>query len=101
MTPTTPTSRRTAYRRRGKHVVLWVVGVFVLAQVLGGVLLDYGWPQIRFPLAGRVWARLDTLAQPPEIVVLGSSRMQGGVSTAVLDPLLRQQFDPAPHSFNA
>jgi hypothetical protein len=75
--------------------------VFVAVQLLGGLLLDYGWPQVRFPLAGRVWARLDTLPRSPEIVVLGSSRLQGGVSTAVLDPLLPQGTNPALRSFNA
>ncbi|MCI0457298.1 MAG: hypothetical protein L0Z62_10000 [Gemmataceae bacterium] len=100
MTPTRSSRRRAAYRRRGLHVVLWTGGLFVAAQLLGGLLLDHVWPQVRFPQAGKVWTRLDHLPRPPEIVILGSSRMQGGVSTAVLGPLLRE-FDPEPRAFNA
>ncbi len=100
MTLTPPPRRRAAYRRRGLHVVLWAGGMFVAAQFLGGLLLDYVWPQVRFPLAGRIWARLDTLPRTPEMVVLGSSRLQG-VSTAVLNPLLRRELEPAPSCFNS
>src|SRR5215470_15860276 len=40
---------RKGNRRRGFRIVLWTMGLFVLAQVLGGLVLDYLWIRVRFP----------------------------------------------------
>src|SRR5262245_39017986 len=36
-------------RRRGFRIVLWTVGLFILAQVLGGLVFDYLWIRVSFP----------------------------------------------------
>ncbi len=94
--------RRSSLRApRGRRVLLWAGLAFVLAQLGGGLLLDYRWPDLRFPAVGRVFGRLERLDRPPEIVVMGSSRFEGAVRPDVLDPLLRGYTRQAPQTFNA
>jgi hypothetical protein len=82
-------------------VLLWTGGVFVLAQLVGGLLLDHCWPDVRFPQAGAVLTRLKASARTPEVVIMGSSRFEGAVRPEVLDPLLWQYTRQGPRVFNA
>ncbi len=101
MPPTPPRPRTRPDRRRGLAILLWAGGLFAAAQLVVGLLLDHCWPDVRFPQAGRVFARLEALGRTPEIVFMGSSRFEGAVCPYVLDPLLRAYTRQAPRSFNA
>lgn len=87
--------------RRSLRVLAWAGAAFVLAQLVGGLLLDYRWPDVRFPLMGRVFVNLKTFERPPEIVFMGSSRFAGLIRPCVMDPTLRQYTRNAPRTFNA
>jgi len=92
---------RGSRRRRGLRVLLWASAVFMLAQLAGGLVLDFWLPDIRFPEAGRAMSGLLARPRSPEIVFMGSSRLQGAARPDVLDPLLRRYTRQAPESFNA
>ncbi|HEV8061751.1 MAG TPA: hypothetical protein VGP68_17875 [Gemmataceae bacterium] len=62
-----------------RSVLLWGVGVYAIAQLSVSLMLDYGWPLLRFPSAS---VRLQQLAESkiqPDIVLLGSSRVEAGI----------------------
>lgn len=66
-----------AKRRRGAHgrrTLLWAAGMFVAVQLIAGVLLDYAWPQVRFPELYAQLRRPDRFATRPSCICLGSSR---------------------------
>jgi hypothetical protein len=88
-------------RRRGRRVLAVAAVVFALGNLAGGLLLDYRWPDIRFPDLGAALAQLAKVGRSPEIVFVGSSRMAGAASPYVVDPLLRAYTRRAPRSFNA
>jgi hypothetical protein len=78
------------------------VGLFWLAQVLGGLALDYVWIEARYPWRAHVYERLKECPHPPEILFLGSSRFEGNLSCPVLDAALRRDLGAeAPRTFNA
>ncbi len=58
---------------RGRAVLWTAFAVFAAVQLTASVLLDYRWPQLRFPAYHAQLARLDTVATP-NVVFLGSSR---------------------------
>ena len=61
-------------RKRGRAVLLWGAGLFLGVQLLASGLLDYCWPQIRFPEMYEQVARFDAVAGNVNVVFLGSSR---------------------------
>jgi hypothetical protein len=77
-------------RRRARATLLWSIGLFVAGQLTIGLLLDYVWPLVRFPSAGRVMARLAQQPQNPEVVFLGSSRFECGIRPAEIGQLLER-----------
>jgi len=88
-------------RRRGFRIVLWTMGLFVLAQVLGGLVLDYLWIRVRFPWQADMYEILQARARPPEILFLGSSRFGCTWDCNILDAGLRQELgEQSPRTFN-
>src|SRR5262245_35481204 len=67
------------WKRRGGRATLWGIVFVLLTQQVGGLLLDYRWPDIKFPAAARVLARCPSPSEGPVIVTLGSSRFDGGI----------------------
>ena len=61
-------------RKRGRTVLVWTASLFVAVQLLASGLLDYCWPQIRFPKLYEQLTRFDTVADSVNVVFLGSSR---------------------------
>jgi hypothetical protein len=93
---------RRANRRRGARILAWALGLFALAQLTGGLLLDAVWVRPRYPLRADMYSRLRARKRMPEIVLVGSSRFQGDVNCAVLDAELRAALgEGAPRTFNA
>jgi hypothetical protein len=88
-------------RRRGCRVLTRACFVFIIANLAGGLLLDYTWPELRFPEIGPLFRDLTALRRPPGVVVMGSSRFLGGVRPDVIDPLLREYTREGPRTFNA
>jgi hypothetical protein len=77
------------WKRRGWRATLWGIAFVLLVQLTGGLLLDYRWPDIRFPAAARVLARCQSPSEGPVIVALGSSRFDGGILPGQITALLR------------
>jgi hypothetical protein len=93
--------KRRAKERRGLRILLWVPCLFLLVQVLGGLVLDYVWVRPRNPMKTDMYARLKARKQPPEVLFLGSSRFMGDFNCAVMDAELRLHLgDEAPRTFN-
>src|SRR5262245_22590786 len=89
-------------RRRGFRIVLWLMGLFMLAQLLGGLVLDYLWIRVRFPWQAEVYDHLQARAKPPEILFLGSSRFCSNWNCGILDAGLRKELGiDSPRTFNA
>jgi hypothetical protein len=88
-------------RRRGRRVLTGTVVLFVVINFAGGLLLDYRWPEVRFPEIGQVFHDLNALGRAPDVVVMGSSRFLGGVRPEFVDPVLAEEAWDAPRTFNA
>jgi hypothetical protein len=89
-------------RRRGLRILLWVFSLFWLAQIMGGLVLDYVWLGPRYPRMREMFARLKARRHAPDILFLGSSRFESDVHEAVLDAELRRQLgEHSPRTFNA
>ncbi len=94
--------RRKENRRRGCRTVLWALALFLLAQVSGGLVLDYLCIRVRFPWLADVYENLRARARQPEIIFLGSSRFASDFNCGVLDAALRHDLgEGAPRTFNA
>lgn len=64
---------------RPRRVLLMALGMFVAAQLGFGLWLDHVAPLFRFTSLRALVARLTDRESPPEIVVLGSSRLEGAM----------------------
>src|SRR5262245_17425073 len=80
-----------AKSRRGRRASLWAFAVFVLIQLGGGLLLDYVWPQLRFPTAYLTFKALQQQAKPPDVMCLGSSRFGAGFAQEQIRDILRDE----------
>jgi hypothetical protein len=89
-------------KRRCQSVLLWAVGSFLITHLVGGLLLDYCWPLVRFPSGAAV---LDSLSRMPDprMVLLGSSRVAIGISQGEVATLVQRQchLDKPYWIFNA
>jgi hypothetical protein len=87
----TPKTRH--LERRGRTIVLTTLGLFVVAQIIGGLLLDYCWPQLRNPWAwSRFWALerdMKAMGGSPTLAYFGSSRIKSDLNAAVLSAQLQ------------
>src|SRR5688572_21063637 len=61
-------------RQRARRQLFWAAGVFVLVQQVACLLLDYRWPEVRFPWAHERFHAAGGDVKP-DIVYLGSSRL--------------------------
>ena len=60
--------------QRGRRVLLWAVGAIVGVQLTSSVLLDYCWPQVRFPKLYEQVSRVESFTPAANVIFLGSSR---------------------------
>jgi hypothetical protein len=87
---------------RGRTVLLCGVVVFVALQFAASVALDYGWPQVRYPVFYQSLGRLDSWPRSPNVVLLGSSRTGHLLNEAEVNRALRDATgDPAVECYNA
>lgn len=93
-----------AKRRRGAHgrrALLWAAGAFLAAQLTAGALLDYAWPQVRFPELFAQLRRPDRFATRPTCVCLGSSRFGCLLDENEMTNVVRELTgDPQVQCFN-
>jgi hypothetical protein len=83
-------------------VLLWALGAFVSLQLAASCLFDYGWPSVRFPAFYEQVARYDAESSPPDVICLGSSRVNALLREAQVDLAVRAATgDPTFHTFNA
>jgi hypothetical protein len=94
--------RVSANFQRARSSLTWA-GVFFLAvQLVGGLLLDHVWIDIRFPMRAQVLADLQSRQRPPDIVCLGSSRFMHGLPADEVTRSLREATGlPHPEVLNA
>jgi len=85
---------RNAYQRRARTALLAAGAVFVLVQLLAGVLLDRHGLAVRFPSAARALAAVPRNQPGPDVVLLGSSRF-GALDAAEASTLLRLEHPEA------
>jgi hypothetical protein len=72
--------RRDSWRgRRARRLLLAALGMFLVAQQTITLLLDHALPLLRFPSARAVFGQMVSRTGGPDLVVLGSSRLQEGV----------------------
>jgi hypothetical protein len=81
--------RKGRLQDRGRRVVVWLVGLFVATQLGIGFFLDYFCLGVRFPQAAGHERRWAAMAQPPDIVCLGSSRFGCVIAPDALNDALR------------
>ena len=82
-------------QRRARAALAWAVALFLLAQLTASLLLDYVCPLIRFPSAARVLATARAWGHV-DVVCLGSSRFESGISPPDVSRLLRQDSAEPP-----
>jgi hypothetical protein len=86
---------------RGRSVLLTALALFVLVQLTASVLLDYRWPQLRFPAYHAQLARLES-KPVPSVVFLGSSRTACALDEAMVNAVAQAQTgDRRLQCFNA
>lgn len=90
--------RRARLSLRSRAAALWAVGLFAAGQLVIGLLLDYRYPLVRFPSAGRVLAVAAREERPPAVAFLGSSRTGAAVDAVEANRILAAESgrDPAP-----
>lgn len=99
---TAPRRRRAAYAQRGRRAIAWGAVLFVLACLVGQVLIDLCPLPFRFPEAAAVLAHAPRGDQSPQVVLFGSSRFGIGVNTDLFtDALRRYSHNPALSGYNA
>ncbi len=83
--------------RRSRTVLVCGLSCFLAVQVLGGLLLDYCWPVLRFPSFADVLSAL-AMTPAPRIVFLGSSRFQCGIDQEEAAALVQKRCRlPGPY----
>jgi hypothetical protein len=83
-------------------VLLCTAAAFAAIQLAAGIALDYGWPEVRFPVFYQSLARLDELPRLPNVVLLGSSRTGHLLSETEINHVMRDMTgDPNVECYNA
>jgi hypothetical protein len=83
-------SRKHVLASRIRQILGWGVGVFFAIQFVGGVVIDYCLPWIRFP---SLFDRMDQLClepKTPDLVYFGSSRSMSSLDDSELTHELRR-----------
>jgi hypothetical protein len=81
-------------RKRPLRVLVWALGLFVAIQLGVGLVLDYGFPLMRFPSAARVLESLPADPSSVEVLFLGSSRFGAGIDAGEVGSLLETAGSP-------
>jgi hypothetical protein len=63
-------------QRRSRGILLGAIALFLATQVVSGLLIDYRWTQFRFPYAHNRFHALESEGRSPNLIYLGSSRIQ-------------------------
>lgn len=84
------TSRGQSRGRRGLAVLAWGLGLYALAQLAGGLALDYIWPDVRFPSFGQVLQHWRACKRTPDVLCIGSSRFGAGIVPAAMRGAFRE-----------
>ena len=86
---------------RARQSLRWAVGLFFAVQLVGGLLLDYRWPEIRFPSVARTLKALSRTDVSPEIMCLGSSRFGAAFAQDRIADWIAEATGRRPVVFNA
>jgi hypothetical protein len=77
-------------QRRSRGILLGAIALFLAAQVVGGLLIDYRWTQFRFPYAHNRFHALESEGRSPNLIYLGSSRIQMHLNAPTLTEAMRR-----------
>ena len=77
-------------QRRSRGILLGAIALFLAVQVVGGLLIDYRWTQFRFPYAHERFHELDSEGHSPNLICLGSSRIQMHLHAPTLTESMRR-----------
>ena len=92
-------------KRRARRLVFTALGLFILVQLVMGLLLDNCWPLVRFPEARHLFERYQQLfanGDSPDVLVLGTSRFELGIHEDALTGTLRREIGNSRlRAFNA
>ncbi len=94
-------SSRAIFSRHSRRASLWAAGLFVLGQVVAGLLLDYVFPLTRFPSAAKAMER--AAEEPhPAVIFFGSSRTESAIVASEADRILAETShrQPPPRVLN-
>jgi hypothetical protein len=95
-------NRRDSFQVRGWRTLGWAVATFFAVHLIGGLLLDYCWPHLRFPSADSTLKALARQPRSPDVICLGSSRFGAGfVQEEVRQRLQEASADSQVIVFNA
>lgn len=88
---------------RSKKALVWAAFGFLGIQVAIGLVLQNGWPLVRFPSAKTMLANLDGQPHSPTVLMLGSSRSGCAIDGRTINGLLRSGAGDSQdlHVFNA
>jgi hypothetical protein len=94
--------RRAIFGKHSRRATLWALALFVVGQIVAGLLLDYVFPLTRFPSAAKALERADKEPNPT-VVFFGSSRTESAIVTAEANRILASESDrrPPPRVLNA
>jgi hypothetical protein len=88
--------RRATFGRRARAASLWGLLLFAGGQLATGLALDYAYPLVRFPSAGRVLAAARAEPRPPAVAFFGSSRTGAAVDAAEANRVLAAESGRKP-----
>ncbi len=95
-------NRRDNFQVRGWRTLGWALATFFAVHLIGGLLLDYHWPHLRFPSADATLKTLTKQPRSPDVICLGSSRFGAGfVQEEVRQRLQEASNDSEVIVFNA
>jgi hypothetical protein len=94
--------RRAIFCKHSRSASLWAIALFVVGQLVAGLLLDYVFPLTRFPSAAKALERADK-DPDPTVAFFGSSRTESAIVTAEADRILAAECgrQPPPRVLNA
>lgn len=75
---------------KARHALVWFALCFMTMQFLGGLFLDYGCSEARFPSAHYLLHALHARPAAPDVVGLGSSRLGLALHAGEAGALLRE-----------
>lgn len=94
--------RRAIFSRHSRRASFWALAMFVVGQIIAGLLLDYVFPLTRFPSAAKALER--AADEPhPTIVFFGSSRTESAIVASEANRILAAQSgrQPPPRVLNS